>query len=573
MARVAFARGGELEKALDIGDVSGVIRTKDGFHVVKLEDSRFFSGNIFLFTGDIYSYGRRETYKTGRRWDFIFNHRQLISTPWDSRARQRRLILLTKASLGRRTLLYTPISSSELRTFAQLTWTTLIGRATARELPSRFTAKLTLDKTFELGEEESYAIQELPELYMSWSGGKVRSLPILKQINKTLNSIADKIRSERFPILTLPTLDNAYIDADLTVGNYYKAVYGKERDIYLQTGEMGVNFSKEGTINLTRYHEIPFRISGDLDLIWHSKDRRGNRNIFLWKYGLNASASIDLFRIYDISFIPKANKLRHEISFKASFDYTPEIKRRKYLYPFGPTAYAFERKRLYLELSSSIEIKTRKNVKYQLLSFNAYTTRDFASPRYLGYRKWDYIRSSLSIRPTPSGNLSLSFTSTHDPNPRDGKRFKQVGFSSSLSYRRGDYTRGWEFHIGNQFTKFYQTPYRTILFGFDLRPSRLFQLEVDVQYDWVRKDFYSQRLTLRRNLHDWDLRITWWRIGYGASLRKDFTFQINLIADPSAAIGIGYDAVLESWGIRTLPVGMPYYGFIGRGLGRSYGGY
>ena len=572
--RVAYATTArEPGMVLDEGDVSRVIRARDGFHIIKLEDRRFFSGRIFLFTGDIYSYGRKKTYKTGRRWDFMFNHRQIISTPWDSRWDQRGLILLAKASLGRRSLIGgygTP--SSELRTMASLTWTTLLGERFAREVRSRLLARLTLDKTFELVEgERSYAVQELPELYLSWSGGKMYNLPLFKQINDALKEAVNRIKSERFPILTLPTLDNTFISSDATLGNYYKAEYGGETDIYLQTGDVRVDASKDGAIELTPYHEIRYGISANANLIWHSKDRAGNRNIFAWSYGLNSDATMDLFRIYDISFIPNANKLKHSIGMRISFDYSPSIQQRKNLYPFGPTAYTYERKRLYMELNSRLEVKTRRNFKYTLLDFDAYTARDFTRDIYLRYRKWDYLRSRLYLTPLPSGNLRLGFTSTHDPNPRDGRRFKQIGFSSSLSYRRGDYAKGWEFHIGNQFTKYYKTPSRTILAGFDLRPSRLFQIELDVQYDWVRKEFYSQRLTIMRNLHNWDLRVSWYKIGYGETARKDFTFQINLIADPSVAIGVGYDAVTESWGLRSLPVGVPYYGgFIGRGLGRSY---
>jgi parvulin-like peptidyl-prolyl isomerase len=570
--RVAYARTGEEPgMVLDEGDVSRVIKARDGFHIIKLEDRRFFNGQLFLFTGDIYSYSRRKSYKTGRRWDFMFNHRQVISTPWDSRWDQRGLILFTKASLGRRSLIggY-GVSSSELRTMGSLTWTTLLGRKMAREIRSRLLARLTVDKTFDLVEgQRSYAVQELPELYLSWSGGKLYNLPLFRQINDALGKAAERIKNERFPILTLPTLDNTYISSDATVGNYYRAEYGSESDIYLQTGEIGLDVSKEGTIELTPYHEIQYSAGGDAKLIWHSKDKIGNKNILAWSYGSSARASMDLFRIYDISFIPRANKLRHSINIDTSFDYSPAIERRRDLYPFGPTAYAYEKKRLRMGLSSRIDIKTRRNFKYNLLSFDAYTARDFTRDKYLGYREWDYLRTTLYLTPLPEGDLRLGFTSTYDPNLRDGRRFKQIGFSSSLSYRHGDYTKGWEFHVGNQFTKFYRTPSRTILAGFDLRPNKLFQIELDVQYDWVRRDFYSQRLTLRRNLHDWDLRITWYRIGYGESMRKDFTFQINLIADPSAAIGVGYDAVTESWGIRSLPVGVPY-GFIGRGLGRTY---
>ena len=55
------------------------------------------------------------------------------------------------------------------------------------------------------------------------------------------------------------------------------------------------------------------------------------------------------------------------------------------------------------------------------------------------------------------------------------------------------------------------------------------------------------------------------------SVRQDFTFQINLIADSAASVGLGYDAVTETWGFRSLPVGVPYNAFgVGNAMSRSY---
>ena len=43
------------------------------------------------------------------------------------------------------------------------------------------------------------------------------------------------------------------------------------------------------------------------------------------------------------------------------------------------------------------------------------------------------------------------------------------------------------------------------------------------------------------------------------------------IADSAASVGLGYDAVTETWGFRSLPVGVPYNAFgVGNAMSRSY---
>ena len=130
--------------------------------------------------------------------------------------------------------------------------------------------------------------------------------------------------------------------------------------------------------------------------------------------------------------------------------------------------------------------------------------------------------------------------------------------------------------FGNSFSKRTKYASRRINSSFQFRPSSLFEIDFSADYDWIEKQFYSQSLTVRRNLHDWDLRLSWHRIGIKRppnydNVRQDFTFQINLIADPTASVGLGYDAVTETWGFRSLPVGVPYNAFgVGNAMSRSY---
>ena len=104
----------------------------------------------------------------------------------------------------------------------------------------------------------------------------------------------------------------------------------------------------------------------------------------------------------------------------------------------------------------------------------------------------------------------------------------------------------------------------------------MIEIDLGADYDWIEKQFYSQRMTLRRNLNVWDLRISWHRVGIKRrppynNVRQDFTFQLNLLADPAVAVGLGYDATTETWGFRSLPVGVPYKAFgVVNVLSRSY---
>ena len=69
----------------------------------------------------------------------------------------------------------------------------------------------------------------------------------------------------------------------------------------------------------------------------------------------------------------------------------------------------------------------------------------------------------------------------------------------------------------------------------------------------IEGQFYSQRISMTRNLHDWNLRISWNRVGIKRedspynNVRQDFTFQVNLIQEPAVSMGVGYDATTETW--------------------------
>lgn len=575
-------------RKLDYDEVSDMIESKEGYHIIKVQKKRTFNGDLRLYTGDLYSYSRKDSFKTGRKWDLRLNHRHVFYTPWDNREADRNgLTFMGKLTLGSRDYKrgYGE-SRSELRSYGVFTWGSAFSAMdefyTEQEprkiYTSRVLARLAFDKTVNLIGEGFLSTQKLPELSVSWSGLRVSRLPLFKTINSQLAKIARKTSTDK-PILSLlsfPTLDNIWLDIDSVIGNYYRNEYQDEKNIYLQTADIGFDLRKQSKLNITKYRELMLELRGQGHIIWHDINMKKERNIFKTAFSTQASIRNSLFRVYDIGFIPNARKLRHQIKTAVEFSYTPPVTRESDLYPFGPSAYYYERKILSFDFRTNFDVKTQKGEKFTLLNFSTGLTRDFTEYEILDRRKYDFVRSRMLITPTPSGSLRISLNTTHDPNKReDGTRFKQIGFRSNLSYSSGSYQKGWSFNIGNSYSKFRTTPRRYINAGFDYRPGQFFEIDADVQYDWIEKQFYSQSITIRRNLHCWDLRLSWRRIGLKRgsppyNIRQEFTFQINLIADPTITLGVGYDAMTKTWGIQSLPVGIPYDTFAPGGLSRSY---
>ena len=579
---------------LDSGEMSKVIETSKDYRIIKVEKKRTYNGNLRFFTGDIYSYERTNSVKIGRRLEFRHSHRHVFYTPWDNREAQRGgLTFMGRTTYSRRSYMedYPPLDS-QLRTSGTFTWGSALAALSDRNedgrllYPSTILARLNIDKSFDFTGEGSLFTQKLPELTISWLGIRLNRLPLFKKMNAKMKSISKKVKNEKVPLLGFPTLDNIRFSIDSVLGNYFRDKYRQEENIYLHTADIGFDVQKQSAIEFWPNRELHLDVGVNGDFIWYDKDREGRRNIAKFLFSTRSAVRNTMFHIYDISFIPNARKLRHQIETELLFNYTPPVAREEDLYPFGPNAYLYERKKLTFRLRTDIRIKTRGDTDLSLFSFNTSVARDFTykkdgqtSSGFYSRREYDDIYSTLNITPLPSRNLRISARITHDPNEsdEDGKRFKMKRFQSTLDYSRGTYTKGWGFNFGNQYYKYYQKASRNFIAGFNYRPGRSMGIDVDVTYDWVAKDFYSQRIVFRRNLHDWDLRISWRRTGLskkdGVSkgyVSKDFTFQINLIADPSATVGLGYDAYTKTWGLQSLPVGMPYGGFGSSRLGRSY---
>ena len=574
------------------------IQTKKSFRLIKVDRKRNYRGDLNIYGNDVYSAQRQSAFRTGKRWTMRWAHTHSIYTPWDNRQEGRRPISFTgRTELRSQTYKeeYELPNQSTLNSFAILTYGT--GFSTfdlddldangnlnfSRETIGDFTSRIEVRHIHDFTGEGTRSLQKLPRLTVNFSRMRLGAFPFFETLNEGMLTIADKVKTEKpfLSMLTFPTLESTSFDLDIELGNFFREVFrGKEteeRDVFLKTMDLGFDVRKQSTLLITPLRELQLNLSLNTNMIWHDRDQDQNKNIFRSVFSFNGSATNTLFRIYNVGFIPRLRKLRHEIQSSLRYDYQPPVDRDDNLYPFGPSTYFYERKRLTYSFNSAIEIKTRRSESpHRVFYFDTRLTADFTDFDPLYERQFEPIESDFTIVPLPSRNLNMTIRTTHDPNPHpdDGKQFKMVGVRSNIRYTR----KTWNVSIGNSFSKRHtaRRASRSITATGRYRVGRNLEFNASVIYYPIDGQFYQQRLTMSRNLHDWNLRISWSRIGIKReppydNVRQDFTFQVSLIQEPAVSMGVGYDATTETWGIRTLPAGAPYNSFgVGNSLGRSY---
>ena len=575
------------------------IQTKKSFRLIKVDKKRSYRGDIYFYGADRYSYERQNATRIGRRWNMRWGHTQSFYTPWDNREAGRRPINFTgRTELQARNFkeeLQLP-GESRLNTFGILTYGTGLSTDSSRDRDENdnltfsreaigdITTRLEVRHIHDFTGEGTTSLQKLPQFTLNFSRMRVSALPLFKSLNDRMVTVSEKFKTEKpfLSLFTVPTLESASFDLDLELGNFYREVYkgreAEERNVFLQTLDLGFDVRKQSTLLITPLREIQMSLDVNTNMIWHDQDQDKNRNIVKGVYSLRGTATNTLFRIFDISYIPGMRRLRHEIQSSLRFNYQPAVDEDESLYPFGPSTYFYERKRLTYNFNTNFEIKTRRSqTAHRIFYFDTRLTADFTEFDPLYRRKYEPIESDFTFVPLPSRNLNMTVRFTHDPNPHpdDGKQYKMVGFRSNIRYTR----QSWNVSIGNSFSKRHtsRNASRSLTATGRYRYSRNLEFDVSLIYYPIERQFYSQRITMTRNLHDWNLRISWNRVGIKRedspynNVRQDFTFQVNLIQEPAVSMGVGYDATTETWGLRTVPAGSPYNAFgSGNSLGRSY---
>ncbi len=585
-------------QSLYAGEYSRVIDTKKSYRIVKVDKKRSYYGDIYLYGADEYSFSRDDASRIGRRWNMRWGHRQSFYTPWDSRQAGRRPISFVGRTAWRaihyKKDLNLP-SESTLNSFGILTYGSAVSASSlddvdddgnlrySRETIGDITSRLEVRHIHDFSGEGNTSLQKLPQFTLNFSRMRFSRLPVFESINDGLVSVSEKLKSDK-PILSLlafPTLEDTSFDLDIEFGNFYRQTYrgkhGEETNVFLQTLDLGFDLRKQSNLFISPLREIKFGANLNTNAIWHAKDQDQNRNIIRGVYSIRTQATNTLFRIYNTRFIPGVRKLRHELQNSLSFDYQPPIDKDNNLYPFGPSTYFYERKRVTYNFNTNIEIKTRRSQSaHRIFHFDTRLTADFTEFESLYRRKYEPIESDFTIVPLPSRNLNMTVRVTHDPNPHpeDGQRFKMVGIRTNVRYTR----KSWFVSVGNSFSKRHTSlrAARSMTANGRYRLSKDLELDFNLIYYPIEGQFYSQRVSINRNLHDWNLRISWSRVGIKRdppfnNVRQDFTFQVNLIGETAVSMGVGFDATTDTWGLHTLPAGVPYNAFgTGNSLGRSF---
>ena len=575
------------------------VQTKKSFRLLKVDKKRTYRGDLYFYGADRYSYERQNATRIGRRWIMRWAHTQSFYTPWDNREAGRRPINFTgRTELQARNFkeeLKLP-SESTLNSFAILTYGTGFSTVAdedvdengnlrfSRETIGDFTSRLEVRHIHDFTGEGTTSLQKLPQLTVNFSRMRMDAFPLFGTLNDGMEALAERFRTEKpfLSLLAFPTLDSTSFDLDIEFGNFFREVYrakaGEERNVFLQTIDLGFDVRKQSTLLITPLRELQLGLNLNTNMVWHDRDQQQNRNIIRGVYSFNGTATNTLFRIYNVSYIPGLRKLRHEIQSSLRFNYQPAVDEDENLYPFGPSTYFYERKRLTYNFNTNFEIKTRRSQSaHRIFYFDTRLTADFTEFDPLYERQFEPIESDFTFVPLPSRNLNMTFRVTHDPNPHpvDGKQFKVVGIRTNIRYTR----QSWNISIGNSFSKRHtsRSASRSITATGRYRYSQNLEFDLSLIYYPIDRQFYSQRLTVTRNLHDWSLRISWNRVGIDRgdprynNVRQDFTFQVSLIQEPAISMGVGYDATTETWGLRTVPAGVPYNAFgSGNSLGRSF---
>lgn len=585
-------------QSLYAGEYSRVIKTRNSFRIIKVDKKRSYTGDMYLYGADEYSYSRQDATRIGRRWNMRWGHRQSFYTPWDSRQAGRRpLSFVGRTEL--RALSYKENfqlpNESSLNSFGIITYGSALSAASdtdidkngnltySRETIGDFTGRLEVRHVQDFSGEGTTSLQKLPQLTLNFSRMRFNRLPVFETINDQLVNVSEKVKSEKpiLSILAFPTLEDTSFDMDIELGNFYRQTYrgkfGEENNIFLQTLDLGFDLRKQSDLMISPLRELKINTTLNTNLIWHAKDQKKNRNIIRGVYSIRSQATNTLFRIYTPSFIPGVRKLRHELQSSLNFNFQPAIDEDNNLYPFGPSTYFYERKRLSYNFNTNIEIKTpRSQTAHRIFYLDTRLTADFTDFESLYRRKYEPIESDFTIVPLPSRNLNMTVRLTHDPNPHpdDGKHFKMVGVRTNIRYTR----QQWYVSIGNSFSKRHTSirASRSMTANGRYRVNKNLEFDFSLIYYPIEGQFYSQRISMNRNLHDWNLRISWSRVGIKReppydTVRQDFTFQVNLIGEPAVSMGVGYDATTETWGLHTLPAGVPYNAFgASNSLGRSF---
>jgi len=190
---------------LEIGSISRLIKTEDGYRIVKVEKKRRLGGDFYSSYGDLYSYQWEENpIKLGQTWDVNIHHNQTLWRGSEQRERDAMTMedrMRLDKALGMRAELslagkgykevyqsYTP--EQELRSYCAFDyyWMSRTG--------SRGTARLIIDATRDLTGEDTGQLQKYPAIDLRLPNYRLYEMPAFKTINSGLHFVSDRIQGK-----------------------------------------------------------------------------------------------------------------------------------------------------------------------------------------------------------------------------------------------------------------------------------------------------------------------------------------------------------------------------------------
>ena len=301
------------------------IRTRRSFRLIKVDRKRAYRGDIYFYSKDLYSYERQNATRIGRNHIMRWAHTQSFFTPWDSREAGRRPISFNGRTewraLNYKEELQLP-GESTLNSFGILTYGTAFSASSrddvdengnlrfSRENIGDFTGRVEVRHIHDFTGEGTTSLQKLPQLTLNFSRIRVSAFPLFETLNDGMVSVAERFKTETpfLSMFTFPTLESTSLDLDIELGNFHREVFRtrgiEERDVYLQTMDLGFDVRKQSTLLITPLRELQLNLFLNTNAIWHDRDQDQNRNILRGVFSINATATNTLFRIFDVSYIP-----------------------------------------------------------------------------------------------------------------------------------------------------------------------------------------------------------------------------------------------------------------------------
>ncbi len=259
----------------------------------------------------------------------------------------------------------------------------------------------------------------------------------------------------------------------------------------------------------------------DLDLAGYKEDTAGNKNQLRFGYSFSATASTNLYRLFNIELLGLHGVL-HKVSPRISYTYTPDFDFGRFPLVAGISQYS-KTNRVGFGVDQELEAKIgekREKRRIARISVNG------------GY---NLITDSLS-------SVGFIVDLPYNPFPKP-----ITNFSTQLNGSINPYTRDYDYNISNTTTikndffalslnqSYTKGGIYQIWFSGDIKPTRNWKVSYSARYDWETKRLVDYSFGLNRDLHCWEAIFSFNQLG--DNWRYDFKVRIKEI--PEIAIGRG----------------------------------